>query len=349
MPATEHYDVHGLLDIQTNTDVPVPEYFAADAGSNDRLLEIVERPQLDPTIPEYARRLASHKYWFEDEALSVRYPSTPLGKQIAVRIEGLNSDVTRLTYTPGFRENADFEGLFEGLLTTKLLDAGVVLIHAGAVVNDRGAIVLASMGRMGKTSTLLNLLREDPSLGFMGDNVVLVDRGGTAYCWPATLGVFPGTAVADEQLPGAKQLRVKAKRFVARSDLVSAALLHRFSIDLVEPIRPEAVAEEIVDEAPIGRLIVLNGGRGVTGHHTLKAPVATVKIATGTDMELDPSDYYLSLYAFSADEEAIHPSVVKERRASLLQEALEELEIEEIFAAEVGGYTEMIGNVQQIR
>lgn len=343
MHATETYDIHGLLTVRSNARLPIPAYFETAKTTGDRILEVVEDESLSPTIPPYARRLATHHYWFENETLTVTYPSPPFGGRLVVKLSGLGSANVRLSYTPAFRSNTDFDGLLEGILTTAFLDAGIALIHAGAVVDASGSTVLASMGRMGKTSTLLSLLRSDPGLGFMGDNILLLDESGQVYSWPATLGVFPGTAVADEQLPDATRLRVRLKRLLARSDIVSAALLHKFGVDLSENLHPDAVADHIVDSAPIDRFYLLNGGRPDVDSRVVDTDTATAKIATGTDMELDPADYYLSLYSFVADDESVHPAVVKERRRGILTASLAGLTVRELFADDVAGYTKLIG------
>lgn len=323
-------------------EVSIPSYFKSEETKSEHIIEVEERQNLNTEVPSFARRLASHHYWYNDGSLTVRYPTTPTGKPMAVQINGLTENVTRLVYTPAFRQNTDFQALFEGMLTMKLLDAGVALIHAGAVVNSGSATVLTSMGRMGKTSSLLTLLSEDSGQGFMGDNILLLDSRGTVYSWPATLGVFPGTAIADEQLPESTRLRVMVKRLIAKSNLLSAALLHKFSIDLSENLAPEAVSDELVDEAPISRIYLLNGGRLDREGRTLTHTEAAAKIATGTDMELNPQNYYLSLYAFAADSERIHPSVVKRRRETIIRNAVEDVKVKELFANSVSGYVDSI-------
>ncbi|AWB26409.1 hypothetical protein [Halococcoides cellulosivorans] len=342
MHATETYHIHDFVTVRTNADVPIPEAFTGGSGDADHVVEIERRPDWSPTPPARARRLASHRFWVDDDTVTVRYPSTPTRSPVAVRIGGLGTDRTRVVFTPAFRDQSGIDDIVEGVLTTALLDAGVALIHAGAVVDEDGrATVLTSMGRMGKTSTILTLLRESAELGFMGDNVLLVDDDGAVYSWPATLGVFPGTAVEDDQLPAGTRRRVRLKRWIARSELLSAALLHAFSIDLSENVVPDAVADRVVDHAPIDRVFVLNGGRTVDDR-TLATDAATARIATGTDMELDPSEYHLSLYAFAAGGQRVHPSVLKERRRSLLADALADVTVRELFADGVAGYVEAV-------
>lgn len=341
MHAIETYDIHDLVSVRTNADVPIPDAFRGGTGDADRVIEIERRSAWSPSPPSRARRLASHRFWVDGDTLTVRYPSTPTRSPVALQIAGLGTDRARIVFTPAFRDQSGIDDIVEGVLTTALLDAGVALIHAGAVVEDGRATVLTSMGRMGKTSTILTLLRESPGLGFMGDNVLLVDRPGSVYSWPATLGVFPGTAVEDTQLPEEIRRRVRLKRWIGRPELLSAALLHAFSIDLSENVSPSAVADRVVDHAPIDRMFVLNGGR-TAETRTLATDDATARIATGTDMELDPTEYHLSLYAFAAGDRQVHPAVLKERRAALLAEALADVSVRELFADGVAGYVEAV-------
>lgn len=335
------YGIHDLLTVRTNTQLPIPEYFGGRAASGEVELEIHEGRSFPFEPPPYARRLASHRYWYDDGTLTVAYPTTPSGKPIAVRLEALHEARTKLHYTPAFRRMVDFAQLVEGLLTMKLLDAGIALIHAGGLVTDGRATVLASMGRMGKTSTILSVLSANPDAAFMGDNVILVDRDSHAHAWPATVGIFPGTAVPESRIPPQTRRRIMAKRLVAKSDRLVALLLHKLSVDLSESVDPNHLTE-IVDEAPIGHLYILNGGRERAKERGLSVSPAVAKIATATDMELDPANYYLSLYAFAGDRPALHPARVKFRREEILEEALADISIQEIFGADVSSYADRI-------
>jgi len=335
------YRIHDLLTVHTNTSLPIPSYFVTEADLPPPELSVHETTEFDSTPPSYARRLASHHYWFDDGTLTVSYPSTPAGNPVAVQISDLHRTETTLRYTPAFRQSVDFGELFEGILTVKLIDADVALVHAGALADGDRATLLTSMGRMGKTSTILSILSTTDDVGFLGDNIILVDPDGWAYAWPATVGVFPGTAVSDEYLPSSERLRVKCKRILANSDLLVALLLHKFSRDLSESIEPTEFAR-IMPQASIERIFVLNGGRLPTSDRNLSTSDLSAKVATGTDMELDPQNYYLSLYAFAGDAQSVHPTQIKRRREDLIKQAFAEVERCELFASDVSGYADRI-------
>lgn len=338
----ETYEIHDFLAVETNDDLPLPDYFTTETSSLGRRLVVESVDEIETGAPASSRRLASHRYWRTDDGIVVAYPSTPTGKRAVVELSGIGDDETVIRYTPTFRENVDFEGLLEALVTRKLLDAGVALVHAAGIVCDGRATVLASMGRMGKTSTTLSVLGRRDDLGFMGDNVLLLDREGTAYAWPATLGVFPGTAVADETLPGDVRFRVRLKRILARSDFVAAALLHKFSVDLSEDLSPSAVASEITETAPVDHFYLLNGGYPETGVYPLTAREAAPRVATGTDMELSPEDYYLSLFAFTGETISAHTGEVVQHRRSIVVDALEDIQIQELRANDVTDYVSLL-------
>ncbi|EHR78588.1 hypothetical protein OCC_05079 [Thermococcus litoralis DSM 5473] len=73
--------------------------------------------------------------------------------------------------------------IIEKLMFLALLEQGFSRIHGGGVqdLTSKSVMILAGSGGVGKTTTILSLLMKNPTLAFMGDDIVVVDQNGTAY------------------------------------------------------------------------------------------------------------------------------------------------------------------------
>ncbi|WP_251328608.1 hypothetical protein [Haloplanus pelagicus] len=330
------YRIHDFLTVETNVDLQIPEFHrvSPESALQEPRLRIEETTDRSAVAPDEGAVA------FADGTLRLRPDGT--GSDAAISVSGLEADRTTIRWTPAFRRHHDYMSVYEGALTAKLLDRDVAVVHAAGIERDGNGLLLASMGRMGKTTTTLNVLDAVPSAGFLSDNLLFVDRSGTAYAYPATPVVFPGTKFDRRQLGPVERVALWGRRTVARSELGSALLLHRYGIDLSQSILAEEYAERVVASAPVSELVLLNGGRAGPSERTHTPASAVPKIATGTDMELEPGDDALSQYALRAGVPRIHASSIKRRRHELLVDALDSVPLSELFRNDIADYADAL-------
>lgn len=331
--AVETYRLHDFLTIETNVDLQIPDFHhttdESDLPSN--VLRVIETADGSTLKPD------SGAVEFDDGTL--RMCPDGVEQEAAISISGLDSNQTVIRWTPTFRRKYDYMSVYEGALSIRLLDRNVAVVHAAGIEYEGRCLVLPSMGRMGKTTTILNVLNKVPEAGFLSDNLLLVDRSGDAYAYPATPVVFPGTAFDDRDLSLTERLSLLGRQTVARSDLLSALLLHRYDVDLSQSVFANEYAGRTVPSAPIDEVVVLNGARSNSQNRDHSTESVVAKIATGTDMELDPDDRFLEAYATRSSAERIHPVSVRERRRDVLLSALETVPCSELFRNDITEYT----------
>jgi hypothetical protein len=90
-------------------------------------------------------------------------------------------------------------GLFDGLLHIELLQKGAAFIHASAIEKDDKAYVFPAWGGAGKTSTILQLLKEE-DYRFLGDDLSIISQDGLCYLNPKHIHIYPYNLVDDDYL-----------------------------------------------------------------------------------------------------------------------------------------------------
>lgn len=335
-PQLDAYGVANRLAIHTNvaSNIHVPTALKGINLQTKNVIRVEEVDQIAFPPSEPTRRLADHRVAHSTDSLTVRYPTDPLGRRIEMRLSNLlEAGTTELTFTAGFKHHADLGHLFESALTATLLNAGLAPIHAAGFVIDGETIALTSIGRMGKTSTVLSVSEKIDE--YLGDNILFLDAEGNVYAWPTPIGIYPGTAAGSQFLQGEQLKRYKRKQRIGNHELLAAGLKKLFGYHLVEHIEPSVIAP-IVTESTVDELYVLNSGRD--GYSTLGQSEAVRKLITGTDIELSPDSYFIRLFDFFQD----RGIELYERRREILVSAVDKIELAEFSASNAAGYADML-------
>lgn len=212
-----NYDIHGLLKIKSNLELPVPSYFQTEEVENPDI-EIMEQG-LDFKKPRGNKvtRIGYH-YWFDGPRMRFLHPAgarlefEDLSGRPKVR---LNSRFKR------FSSEATFEFLVDRILFIKLARKGCAFVHAGAVEQDGGSVLIIAPPDFGKTSVVLSLVGRGAK--FFGDDHVILTPKGEVLCYPRPQNISPQTLTGDVVKP----LGVR-KRWLAKIGFLYAAYLRIF-------------------------------------------------------------------------------------------------------------------------
>ncbi len=213
-----------------NVEGPAVPYFASeleDLGEN----EISEQGRVISVVP------------VEDDDL----PTKPAGSRFGLRLPFGESDST-IVYNP----RVDPYVLF-AYAEASLMWGNKSFLHAGAVGDSHGAYVFTGSGGVGKTSTVLALIRK--GYDYFADDWLVVG-GGRAFPYPKRVHIFDYN-IADREL--ARRL-LGVRRFGYRVlyrllNLGMAAAPHRLVVYGLEQVKPRIQASimSVIPGARVGR------------------------------------------------------------------------------------------------
>jgi len=189
-PAGTHATVFGL-DVRAEAPLALLAGAAAEPTGRILQLSVVAQEAPAPRWPGSAELVCDQRE--PDGTVSFRIEAHPAaGFLISGPAYGrhfLSPDGARALCVPGARP----PGAWQRLLIAQVLPFAAVLhglevLHASAVVSDRGAIALAGPSRAGKTSVALELCRRGAR--FLADDVLALEAAGER------LFGHPGTPIA---------------------------------------------------------------------------------------------------------------------------------------------------------
>jgi dolichol-phosphate mannosyltransferase len=208
------YDIHGIIRIVSDTCLPELAYFQTSHPIERADLQVlVGSPIPRGTDGAESAAYSSHRFQYQDTLWR-------LGFGVGI-VEG-DRDCVELRASPILRYSTHvlYTNVVEPLLRWMLVRRGYALMHGACIkLDDRAALLITARTDTGKTSTVLHLLAQH-SLGFLGDDMVILCPDGRALCYPKpltisrhTLEAVDGTAdlSRSERLALQLQSRVHSK------------------------------------------------------------------------------------------------------------------------------------------
>lgn len=190
-----NYDIHGLLEISSDFDCYVPDYFLTTtecsipdiilSKTGAKTVSSSRSTQITPDIfcLRDERRIVSSISLFGLKATwSLRnLLERPTEVYINRTYRTLSKTILTMPISTAFPDNS----YIQMIMHVKLLYKNhAFLVGACFEPNDRTtAILISSMGGMGKTTTLLKALKE-MSGRYLSDDMVIIDKDGTIYSYP---------------------------------------------------------------------------------------------------------------------------------------------------------------------
>jgi len=285
--AVAYYDIHGILTV--SSEVPLPELkvfrvrtaipepdivvtIAAHDEQQDRDNQsLIDLDELHPRM-RYVENFGSAGFTADVE----------WGQQIRVAVSNFVANSPHVAYT----------NVVEPILRWSVVTRGYAMIHAAGYVQDGRAHLITARTDTGKTTTMLKILENDHT-SFISDDLILVDRSGTVFCYPKPLTISAHTvaALSDTDLnrierfflPLQSRLHSRAGRqfaFFLSGRKLPVATLNTFIQRVIPP--PKYRVEKLVpgaqieSSAAIGSLSIIQRGDEET--------IEQVGHATGLDL-----------------------------------------------------------------
>ena len=185
--AGHHYDIHGLVAVQSERRLPELEDFRVSKVSNaDISVRIAALPKTPPSNGGPSGR--------DPFTFAKRYTEVGnAGFGVDIEINGkVDVQTTRLV---GRSPHVLYTNVVEPILRWRIVEEGYALIHGACLVAGDNAYLITARTDTGKTTTVLKLLDSLP-YEFVSDDLTLVAPDGTVLPYPKPLTISNHTAHA---------------------------------------------------------------------------------------------------------------------------------------------------------
>jgi hypothetical protein len=244
----KYYSIHDLFTVATNTDVPIPEYFAVDKLKAAPDMEVIQKP-LSFHKPEKEMLMRTNYYfWKDDNTLYIDYAT--VGAKIAIKdIFGK----PKIECTRSFRRltsQESWNSIVHAVMWFNLIKRGYTFIHAGCLsYKNKEGVIITAPADTGKTSTIMTLLSTN-KFGFMTDDAVLIGNG-YVHAYPQEVKISPYTLTGGMNV----KRSLKRKIFKSRRLGLASERLFRMKITDMHKIPDELV----VRRCPAKKVFILTG------------------------------------------------------------------------------------------
>jgi dolichol-phosphate mannosyltransferase len=224
-----YYDVHGLVSIRSEVQLPELGYFQVGPFSREaditirrgyvgarRMISKVQA-SMSPGLFVYREHLGSAGANFRVD----------LDNRITVTVSPLLAWSKHVVYT----------NIVEALLRFVLVNKGYMLLHSATVRLGEETIMLSAQTDTGKTGTILRLLQEHPDASaFLSDDMTIISGEGEALSFPKPLTISSHTlrAVNTKVLTPPRRLVLAFQsRIHSKEGRQFALLLARLNIPII--------------------------------------------------------------------------------------------------------------------
>ena len=259
------YNVGGVLRIHSDVELPELAYFlTAPSGMPDLRIRVVRVGAL-PSRRTRFERVGERLTYLEQLGLAGANFRITMGEPILVEVAPLLAKSRHVLYT----------NVIEALLRFLMVSRGHVLLHSACVVVDGRAVLLSAQTDTGKTSTVIQLVR-DRGYQFLSDDMTIIGPGGRAITYPKpmtlsyhTMAVINGGKMPRRQRAALSiQSRVHSKSGRSVGKALGRLPIPIMSVNSIVQIlvpppkyRIDALMPaEIAGEAPISHVFLMERG-----------------------------------------------------------------------------------------
>lgn len=186
------FSIAGLLRIESEVPLRELAYFQTDEpGPPDLVIRVGRVGSLPMRRTRFVDAGPRLQYLEHLGAASANFQIV-MGRPVEVRVSPLLAGSPHVLYT----------NVVEALLRFLLVSRGYVLLHSACVVADGKAVLLSAQTDTGKTSTVIQMVR-DRKYGFLSDDMTIIAPDGVAihYPKPMTMSHHTMTAIRGHRLP----------------------------------------------------------------------------------------------------------------------------------------------------
>lgn len=329
MSGRNAYSIHDIISVRSNTALPVPDRFRLDPSSVSSPDIVVEKGSINADIDRQEMTRSGMFYFGTvDDALVIDYMLPMVDVTLLIKDLG---EKTIIRYTPSYERFGSVGLLFNTILQFKLIQQDHVLVHAGCVGTDAAGTLVAGMRNTGKTSTILSLV--DAETKFLSDDLTILGRDGTAYCYPTPVEISPFTLTGEVLTYTGSVIQ----QWVARQQILSLLIQEFIGYELSE--KKQIPDKYITERTRITKVGILgeNGPREAT---EIPTEAATNRLLMSTAELLDPFRIYsLNFFSFYLD---YSTADLFTQGKDIINDAIENAACYELHAESVEGYPSLL-------
>jgi dolichol-phosphate mannosyltransferase len=322
-PARHHYDLAGILAIDSDVELRELRHFAVGHGRSPdiriRTGLVGIRPRAKVTFHERGEELVYQEHLGPFAAnFSIR-----MGQTIEIKVSPMLALSPHVVYT----------NIVEAFLRFLLVSRGYVLLHSAALAGEHGATLLSAQTDTGKTSTVITLVRRR-GYEFLSDDMTIIDPAGIAICYPKpmtlsfhTMGVAKDgrLTVADRaKLSVQSRLHSKSGRQVGRAlgDRNLPIMTMNSIVQFLVPPPKHRINDlfecSVADRAPIRNIVLMERGEELEDEIGLDEAVQGLLDNTDDAYGFPP----FSLFAPRIRIDGLDYPELRRREAELLRSAI---------------------------
>lgn len=321
--ATTAYSVAGLLRIESEVPLRELAYFKTDdPGAPDLVIKVGRVGAFPTWRTRFDESDSTLRYLEQLGAASANFRIT-MGSPIEVRVAPLLAGSPHVLYT----------NVIEALLRFLLVSRDHVLLHSACMMVNGHAVLLSAQTDTGKTSTVIQLVR-DHNYRFLSDDMTIISPDGVAihYPKPMTMSYHTMAVMAGQQLPTRQRLALAVQsRLHSKSGRTVGRRMGNWNIPimsvnsvvqwLVPPPKYHIASLldcELAERAPIGHVFIMERGEPLQERQSVAESIDTLIENTDDAYGFPPfSTFAPRLRIGDDDYEAL-----RRREVALLRKAL---------------------------
>ena len=259
------FSIAGLLRIESEVPLRELAYFRTDEpGTPDLVIRVGRVGGLPIRHTRFVAQGARLEYLEQLGAASANFRIV-MGDPIEVRVSPLLASSPHVLYT----------NVVEALLRFLLVSRGHVLLHSACMMVNGRAVLLSAQTDTGKTSTVIQLVR-DRQYQFLSDDMTIIAPDGVAihYPKPMTMSYHTMSVISGHHLPARQRMALAVQsRLHSKSGRSVGRRLGTWNLPimsvnsvvqwLVPPPKYHIASLldcELAERAPIGHVFIMERG-----------------------------------------------------------------------------------------
>jgi len=280
------YDVAGVIGVDSSVELRELAYFRTPTIDKVDIRIRTVRVGAFPSVRTRFVQKDDRLSYLEQPGMAGANFRITMGNPIEIEVAPLLARSRHVLYT----------NVVEALLRFQLVSKGYVLLHSACMLVDGTAVLLSAQTDTGKTSTVIQLVR-DHGYAFLSDDMTIVAPDGRAICYPKpmTLSYHTMSSIKGGELRRRQRVALAIQsRLHSKSGRTVGRFLGRLNIPimsvnsvvqiLVPPPKyriDELLSCTIGREAPIGHVFLMQ--RGDEFQHRISSDDAIAQLIENTD------------------------------------------------------------------